>query len=261
MNVVLAFVAVANIVVDDFCEDVARCLRTPTLPLAIAALERRDVYVAAMPAGMTVTEITYIFGRASRRRVCAWSRKVGAILGHGASARRGEGRVLAGGNSVGRATGVGLDLGTTAWRGDLGTVAGGVVAGCAGAGRHGRGVVVVFERHAVCRRLRRVLGGVHGRRGWIVSCGGWGDEEGGGEGGVVGKEPRPVPAHRGVGQPRDSLLEEVEVEGGGAATAGRRRGVRSLLHIGHCGWVGDEKVPGGSRSEDPERRQSWCGRG
>lgn len=86
VNVVVAFVAVASVVVDNFGVDVTCRLRRTTLPLAIAALERRDVCVAAMPTCWNiVTEITYIFRGASRRRVCA--RVCSAILRHGPSAR------------------------------------------------------------------------------------------------------------------------------------------------------------------------------
>jgi hypothetical protein len=70
MNVVIAFVAVSSVVVDNSGVDLTRSrLRRMTLPLAIAALEGRGVCVAAMPAWKTVTKITYIFGGASRRSI------------------------------------------------------------------------------------------------------------------------------------------------------------------------------------------------
>lgn len=169
VDIVVAFVAVPEVVYDDSGVDVAGRLRRTTLPLAIAALERRDVCVAAMAAWMTVTEITYKFGRASRRRICARSGELGAKRGHGGAARRGIRRVLRG-HRVRCAAGVALDLWAGARRRGLGTVAGRVVAAGAGAGGHWRRVAVVVVGHAVARWLCWVLGSVHGRDGGRGGC-------------------------------------------------------------------------------------------
>jgi hypothetical protein len=161
---VVEAVSMAVIVVDDLGVHLGRRLGRATLPLAMGALERRGVCVAASATRSNVTKIsTYIFGRALRRRLIAGGRKVRHVLGR-ASVRR-RVRVLLRRDCVRRSSRVALDLGRCARRGrcGLGSVAGRVVAR---AGRHGRRVAVVVLVGHVARRRGRIWGDeVHVRDG------------------------------------------------------------------------------------------------